>query len=294
MKKYTYGIFVSGALGLDCLKSVYQKHNIIFVFTDKKSADIISFCKELRLPFFSGNPRGGLGSDFVKGMNVDIILSINYLFIIEPDLISKANMYAINFHGSLLPKYRGRTPHVWAIINNENETGISAHLIEQGCDSGDIVYQEQILIEKHSTGADILKKFTELYPTIIEKVIMMLESGQVNLVVQDESKATFFGKRTPDDGEIQWYWQKERIYNWVRALAYPYPGAFTNYQNIKIIIDRVEYSDIGFNENDRDGLILIGGKNPIVKTSNGAIKLEISENYGPLIFKKGEILHARY
>lgn len=73
-----------------------------------------------------------------RGISFDNILSINYLFILGTEIIQRAKKYAINFNGSLLPRYRGRTPHVWAIINGESETGITAHLMNDLCDDGDM------------------------------------------------------------------------------------------------------------------------------------------------------------
>ena len=91
---------------------------------------------------------------------------------------------------------------------------------------------------------------------------------------QDISKATYFGKRTPEDGQINWDWQKERIRNWVRAQANPYPGAFTFLNDNKIIINKIEYSDLGFQDTMDNGLVVavIDGT-PYVKTQNGVVKL---------------------
>ena len=89
---------------------------------------------------------------------------------------------------------------------------------------------------------------------------------------QDESLATYFGKRTPEDGEINWNWQKERIMNWVRAQAYPYPGAFTWLYDQKVIIDRVDEDNFGFQQIMQNGMILTD--NPIrVKTPNGVLRI---------------------
>jgi len=90
---------------------------------------------------------------------------------------------------------------------------------------------------------------------------------------QDESKATYFGKRTPDDGEINWYWQKERIRNWVRAQALPYPGAFTWVGQEKMIIDEIAFDDTGFHSDIPNGTVL--SLSPVrVKTPNGVIRIE--------------------
>ena len=294
MTKFSYGLLVSGSLGLKCLEFINSNRLISFVLTDKSSIEIINYCINKNIPYFSGNPRNGKAFNFIKNYPIDVILSINYLFVINSDIIEFPRKYAINFHGSLLPKYRGRTPHVWSIINNERETGITAHIITEECDKGNILHQEKLSILPDTTGGNLLQQFSTLYPLIIQKVISMIENEKVVLIEQDETKATWFGKRTPQDGQINWNWQKERIYNWVRAQSYPYPGAFTFYNNIKIVIQKIEFSEIGFDFNQENGTILNGGNQPIIKTPNGAVKLLEIETEKIVEFKKDNILHERH
>ena len=125
----TLGVLCSGGLGFDTLVKIHKEYQIKFILTDEKSIEIIQFSKEQEIPLFIGNPRNGTGYQFIKNISVDVITSINYLFLIANDIISHPEKLIFNIHGSLLPKYRGRTPHVWAIINGEKKTGITAHLI---------------------------------------------------------------------------------------------------------------------------------------------------------------------
>jgi len=280
-------LFVSGGLGFKVLNHLKKsKHSIRCVFTDINSKSIVEKAKDNNLPIFIGNPRNDRALRFFNAFDIDIILSINYLFLIERLLFSKARL-AVNIHGSLLPKYRGRTPHVWAIINNEPKTGVTAHLIDDGCDTGDIVKQKEVIIDEADTGADILDKFNKLYVPLVDEILSDFERGSIKPLPQNNKNATFFGKRTPDDGRINWGWQKERIRNWVRAQAYPYPGAFTYYEGLeeKVIIDEVVFSDRGFKETDRNGLIV--SLDPIcVKTPNGVLELRKIRNLESLIFLK--------
>ena len=264
------GVLCSGNLGLKILMQLTQYYSISFVFTDSKSNDIVEYCIKSKLPIFVGNPRIKSYKDFLFNKTCEILLSVNYIFLIEEDLIKFPNKYSINIHGSLLPKYRGRSPHIWAIINNEKKTGISAHLIDSGCDTGDILEQIEIEICDDDTGAMLLQKFHENYLPIIKKVIEKIDNNQILCKKQDHSKSTFFGKRTPEDGLIDWNWQKERIFNWVRAQAFPYPGAFTYLEGIKLTIDAISFVDDGYNYSMQNGTIL--SFNPLkVKTSNGVI-----------------------
>ena len=294
MSNFSYGILASGALGLECISFVCKRSDVNFVLTDKQSIDIINFCTQNKIPFFAGNPRNGKGFQFIREFSADVLLSINYLFIVETDIISFPRKCAVNFHGSLLPKYRGRSPHIWAIINNETETGITAHLITEGCDEGDILYQEMIPIHPHATGADLLQQFFVKYPSVIMGVMDTLEKNEAVFKKQNEKKATWFGKRSPEDGGINWNWQKERIHNWIRAQAKPYPGAFTFYKDEKIIIHAIEYCDDGFQYDEPNGKILSGGHEPVIKTPNGAVKLTSIETTAPVLFTKDEVLYERH
>lgn len=283
-------LLCSGNLGEIVLKNIHPKRRLNFVFTDKGSTSIMQYCSKNNIPFFAGNPRKENAKAVIKNLACDVLLSVNYLFIVETDLLSVACDYAINFHGSLLPKYRGRTPHVWAIINGEKETGVTAHLMSEGVDNGKIVKQIPIPIEDNDTGFSILQKFISLYPSLIEEVLNDIAQNRINLIEQDHFKATYFGKRTPDDGEINWNWHRERIRNWVRAQSSPYPGAFTYYEEEKLIIHEIAYSDMGFDYQNRNGLILQSHPELIIKTPNGAVKLVNVENKIPLAFETGKFL----
>ncbi len=283
------GVLVSGNLGLELLCHLDHLHDLSFVMTDKKSTKIIEFCSSKDIDIFIGNPRTKKVEDFILNKKIETLISVNYLFLIEQNLINLPSKIAFNVHGSLLPKYRGRTPHVWSIINNEHVTGITAHLIDEGCDTGDIIEQVEVKIDYNDTGNDILNKFKSLYSVIIDKVLNQVENDSLNLRAQNNESATYFGKRVPDEGQIIWSWQKERIRNWVRALAFPYPGAFTFFDGVKIIIDEVEFVDFGFNYDTPNGTIL--SINPLlVKTPNGVIELKkIRTNLPDLI--KSNILY---
>jgi methionyl-tRNA formyltransferase len=280
------GILCSGNLGLNLLQQLLNKYEISFVFTDFNSKEIINYCQSSGISIFIGNPRKKNTKEFLSTKKCDILLSINYLFLIDIDLINFPDKYAINIHGSLLPKYRGRTPHIWAIINNEKKTGITAHLIDSGCDTGDIIDQIEVEICDSDTGAMILDKFQKNYFTLINQVLKKIEHNQLSLKPQDHSKATYFGKRVPEDGLIDWNWQKERIFNWIRAQAAPYPGAYTYINGCKLTIDFVSFIDDGFEYDLPNGTVL--SINPLkVKTPNGVILIQsYRENLDNLVTKK--------
>lgn len=282
------GVLVSGNLGYSVLKYLIKREEVAFVMTDKSSLKIINLCKDLKYPIFIGNPRNGKSQNFIIDKNIEVLISVNYLFIIEKELIELPAKLAFNIHGSLLPKYRGRTPHVWAIINNETETGITAHRIDDGCDTGDIIEQINIPIDKKDTGATILEKYQQFYIPLVDSVLKKIKDDTIQLTPQDDRISTYFGKRSPKDGKIDWNWQKERIRNWVRAQAHPYPGAFSFLEAEKVIIDEIEFMDNSFDYVMPNGLIL--SVNPvIIKTPNGTVKIKkIRDNQSN--FAVGQIL----
>lgn len=285
------GILCSGELGLEVLKFLYQNYNLAFVATDSKSIKVITYCEENNISYHKGNPRQGKLANFLKPISYDILISANYLFIIENDVIQTAKHLAFNIHGSLLPKYRGRTPHVWAIINGEDKCGITAHKIDESCDTGDILHQIEIPISNTDTGASLLEKYKKEYQPIIENILEKWETGNLKAKPQDETKATFFEKRTPDSGRINWNWQGKRIYNWVRAQSNPYPGAFNFIEDKKIIIDWVEPTDLGFDFADENGKILkIENGFPFIKCPNGVLKATKIRNLHQVELKENIIL----
>jgi len=268
------GLLISGQLGFEVMQKLINHVRINFVFTDGNSTDIITFCNKKNMPYYAGNPRHEGVLNQLPNLKCEVIISVNYLFIIKKNIIELPEKIAINFHGSLLPKYRGRTPHVWAIINNEIKTGITAHMIDEGCDTGDIIAQRIIPISTTDTGGSILEKFKKEYPHFVLEVLKSIESNTFVTTPQNNALATFFGKRSFEDGQINWNWQRERIYNWVRAQAIPYPGAFTYHNGNKIIINKIQFSEFGFHCHIPNGSILdFNNKTPIVKTPNGCIEL---------------------
>ena len=274
-------LLISGGLGLEVLQQLCTTEDIRYVFTDRGSVDIVETCRRHRIPVFIGNPRKGRAASIIGEARCDLLFSVNYLFLVEEDILALPTRYAINLHGSLLPKYRGRTPHVWAIINGETEVGVTAHLMTPELDAGAIVRQVAIDVPKEATGAEVLSRYREIYPKLVRQILSDVRQNMVHLTPQDESKATYFPKRTPDDGAIDWQWSRERVYNWIRAQAAPYPGAFFIFGGKRYIVHKASFSELGFRHETENGRVLSVGQDFLtVKLSNGALEL------GPLSQKE--------
>jgi methionyl-tRNA formyltransferase len=280
----------SGLLGNKVLRYLYKKEKIYGVLTDKKSNEIINFCNKNKINCFTGNARQDVCFEFLKKYQNCILFSVNYLFLFDERTINLFE-YKFNIHGSLLPKYRGRTPHVWAIINNEKKTGITIHQIVLECDAGDIYYQKEVPIQYGDTGGSTLNKYFYHYPRLIVEFLQVLRMGKLISVKQNAWLATYFDKRISEDGRINWDWQRERIYNWVRALAPPYPGAFCYLDNSKVIIKEIRFSDHGFLPATKNGTIVdIQNNSFIVKTSNGCIEITDYTIEANIILTKENVL----
>ena len=282
----------SGVLGEKVLKNLHKNKFQLSVLTDKNSTKIINLCSKHKINIYVGNARNDNCYYFTQKYKNYILLSVNYLYLFE-ERMRDIFQYKFNVHGSLLPKYRGRTPHVWAIINNEKKTGITIHDIANECDAGDIYFQKEIPIRNSDTGSTILKKYFYHYPKIIKQFLYLFYEHKLVPCKQNEYLSTYFCKRTPEDGKILFDWQRERIYNWVRALAPPfYPGAFCFLGDKKIIINKILLSNLGFSCNTRNGMVLDTGKGSlIVKTQNGCIEVvDYYKQDNNIIIKKGDVL----
>jgi len=283
------GFLASGELGACVLESLDLHAQICFICTNRASVGVIEYATRHEIPMALGNPRNAIAMQQLGERDVDVLLSVNYMYLIEEDLITLPRMAAINFHGSLLPRYRGRTPHVWAIINGESETGITAHRIVPECDAGDILLQKAIPIGPNDTGASILSQFKSLYPQMVRDVLTAL-SSEKPFFSQNETLASYFGKRTPSDGGINWSWHRVRIRNWVRAQTPPYPGAFSRCHGRQIGVYWVEMSDLGFRDQQPNGLILSKNESSFfVKAPDGVLEVTDYEfNQGHL--RVGDVL----
>lgn len=235
-------------LGKECMKAILENgYQIKYVMTHRENEvnSVDTFAQSEGIEYSYVDARKNLGdlTELIKSINPDFLISVNYRYIIPKEIFTLAD-FALNIHGSLLPKYRGRTPHVWSIINGETESGITCHLIEESVDTGDIISQKVIPIESEDTGYSLLKKFESEYPTLLVDSIEKLINGN-DLTKQDDKFASYYGKRTPDMGYIDFRKEASEVINFVRAQAEPYPGAYYYLlDGRKTIINRIAIKDI--------------------------------------------------
>src|SRR5205085_1353500 len=148
---------------------------------------------------------------------------------------------AYNMHGSLLPKYRGRVPVNWAVLRGEEMTGATLHEMVEKPDAGRIVDQFPVPILPDDRAIDVFRKVTTAAELLLDRSLAAVLDGMAQPVEQDLSQGGYFRGRTPDDGRIDWTRSAKEIHNLVRAVAPPYPGAFTMLggQKLRLLRTRV-------------------------------------------------------
>ncbi|MCX7877349.1 MAG: methionyl-tRNA formyltransferase [Ignavibacteria bacterium] len=182
--------------------------------------------------------------DELRQYNPDLIIVAGWFHKVPKAVRELAPKGCIGFHASLLPKYRGGAPLVWAMINGEKETGISLFYFEEGIDEGDIIAQKRIGIEENDNIRTLIEKTKNLALEILTEYIPMISEGTAPRIPQDHTQATYFPQRKPEDGEIDWSWDAERIKNFIRAQTKPYPGAYTIINGKKITIWEADIEEI--------------------------------------------------
>ena len=163
----------------------------------------------------------------VRELQPDFFFSFYYREMLKRELLEMPKAGALNMHGSLLPKYRGRVPVNWAIIHGETETGATLHYMTEKPDNGDIVAQQSVPILPNDTALQVFQKVTVAAEMALNACLPNLLAGRAQAVRQDLSKGGYFGGRNADDGIIDWSQSAQQIHNLVRAVAPPYPGATT-------------------------------------------------------------------
>jgi UDP-4-amino-4-deoxy-L-arabinose formyltransferase / UDP-glucuronic acid dehydrogenase (UDP-4-keto-hexauronic acid decarboxylating) len=172
----------------------------------------------------------------IRSLAPDFLFSFYYRSMIGRDLLAIPRRGALNLHGSLLPRYRGRAPINWVLVNGERETGVTLHYMDEKPDHGDIVLQRAFPIDPADTGLSLFRKAAAQARRLLREALPMLAAGTAPRAPQDHARASYFGRRRPEDGRIEWSWDALRVYNLVRAVTRPFPGAFTTSGGRKIFL----------------------------------------------------------
>jgi methionyl-tRNA formyltransferase len=231
-------------VGYACIEElVRQGADIRLIFTHEDSPTEKIWFKSVReladrhgIPYITTSINDPENLALVAKIAPDFLLSFYYRDMISPEVLNLSLRGSLNLHGSYLPRYRGRVPVNWAIINGETETGATLHYMVEKPDAGDIVDQEKVEITFTDTALDVFKKVADAAVEVIRRAWPQLVTGTAQRIPMDLKAGSYFGGRKPEDGRIDWHKSAVQIYNLIRGVTHPYPGAFTHLDGKKVFI----------------------------------------------------------
>lgn len=186
------------------------------------------------IPVYQPNDASSKDSlNYLKKLNADLFAVVAFGQILKKEVLEIPRLYAVNVHGSLLPKYRGAAPTNWAIINGDRVSGITIIKMNEKMDEGDIILKKEIPIDEEDTNITLSEKLSDQGADAFIDAIELIQSGKVVLTPQENSQATYAPKLKKENGLINWNEPAQIIHNKVRGFL-PWPGAYT-YFNKKIL-----------------------------------------------------------
>lgn len=174
--------------------------------------------------------------ELIAGLAPDVIFSFYYRDMVKQAVRSIPRFGAFNMHGSLLPKYRGRSPLNWQLVNGEAWSGVTLHHMVASADAGDIVGQERIAVGPDETALELYTRLNAAADRVLDRHLDDLLRGTAPRTPQDHAQATVFGGRRPADGLVDWSWPARRVHDLVRAVAPPWPGAFAELPDGRLMV----------------------------------------------------------
>lgn len=178
----------------------------------------------------------------LKEADPDVIVATNWRTWIPPRVFNLPRHGTLNVHDSLLPSYAGFSPLIWALINGEKEVGVTAHMMTDQLDAGDIVLQRSVAVGDRDTATDLFHQTLAHFGPITVDGLALIAAGRAEWTPQDRTRASFFHKRAEEDSRIDWTWSAEEIDRLVRAQSDPYPNAFTYYRGQRVRVVRASVS----------------------------------------------------
>jgi len=242
MKAVVFAYHDMGCVGVRAL--VEAGYDIAAIYTHPDNAAENNFfgsvartAAEFGIPVFAPEDvNHPLWVSRIQESEPDVIFSFYYRNLLSEEILNTAKVGAFNLHGSLLPKFRGRAPLNWVLVKGETETGVTLHRMVKRADAGDIVAQERVAITADETALTLHHKLCTTAKTLLTSALPAIKSGQFSETAQDESQASCFGRRSPEDGAIAWTGTALEAHNLVRAVTEPWPGAYSYVGGGKFII----------------------------------------------------------
>lgn len=281
MKAIVFAYHDIGCAGLKALTEAGYDVQAVFTHTDDPGennffSSVARLGAELDLPVYAPEDvNHPLWVDRIRELQPDVIFSFYYRHMLSDEILSLAPLGGFNLHGSLLPRYRGRAPVNWALVNGETETGATLHKMVKRPDAGDIVGQQKVAIADNDTALTLHKKVLEAAQAVLKEQLPKLKNGTATFTKQDESQASYFGRRTAADGEILWHKSAKEINNLVRAVTEPYPGAFSYLGQRKLIVWRSRVLDT---QHDKQPGTVLNTAPLVIACGEGALEIVAGQN----------------
>ncbi|UCZ78411.1 bifunctional UDP-4-amino-4-deoxy-L-arabinose formyltransferase/UDP-glucuronic acid oxidase ArnA [Pectobacterium carotovorum] len=244
MKAIVFAYHDIGCVGLEALKLAGYEIQAVFTHSDAPGENhfygaVAKAAAEMDVPVFAPEDiNHPLWVNRIRELAPDVIFSFYYRTLLSDDILQLPAFGAFNLHGSLLPRYRGRAPVNWVLVNGETQTGVTLHKMVSRADAGDIVAQSVVAIDDDDTALTLHGKCRTAAAALLAQQLPLIRSREITLTRQDESRASYFGRRTAADGLIDWHKSAREINNLIRAVTEPYPGAFTFLGERKVTIWR--------------------------------------------------------
>lgn len=277
-----YLLFIGSKLGYEALKIMLESNSDLeYVFIEKeheheiekyylKSVDL---CNEFGIGYSLNPMKKDIQDVLNKIKEYDYVMSFGYRKMIKDHVIENARIAALGTHFSPLPRYRGFAPLNWVLINGEEETAVNLFYLDKEVDNGDIIASRKVKIEYKDNINTLYNKCIYEFGILMKETIPDLERNEFNSQQQDESQATYTCARNPEDGLIDWSWSSRKIYNFVRALTPPFPGAYSLLNGERIIIASCEEYEVPLYEGIIPGKVvkILKDEGVVVLCGKGAI-----------------------
>jgi methionyl-tRNA formyltransferase len=237
----------SQEIGARCLEVVLRAgHDVVGVGTfepgghERWTDDVARIALERGLPRIRGRRfRTPAAVEELRALAPDILLAVGWRWILPEEVLAVPPRGCLGIHGSLLPRLRGFAPVNWALIRDERETGPTLFYFDRGTDTGDIVGQQPFVITDDDDAATVRARLADAAVELLAEHLPGLAAGTAPRTPQNESGASYGARRTPEDGAIDWRGEPRTVFNWVRGLTRPYPGAFGEIAGRRVVVWKV-------------------------------------------------------
>ncbi|ATL65693.1 methionyl-tRNA formyltransferase [Nocardia terpenica] len=254
MRIVSFGYQTWGRKTLQAL--IESGHEVVLAVTHPTSAEsyraiwndsVEELAREHGIPVHLTERADAETIDLVKRAEPDLIVVNSWYTWMPAELYDLPPHGTLNLHDSLLPKFTGFSPVLWALISGESEIGLTIHRMDEGLDTGDILVQHALAVGPNATGTELVRAGMELIPGALREALTAIETGTAVWRPQNKAERTYFHKRSDRDSHIDWSWPAMDLERFVRALSEPYPRAYTHYrgQRVEVLAATVSQARYG-------------------------------------------------